>query len=272
MTPLTAADMDYDKLGHAYRRTRVPDPRIARRIDAALGDVVSIVNVGAGTGAYEPAGREVVAVEPSAAMIAARPPEAAPAVEACAESLPFSDRSFDAAMAVLTMHHWSDVTAGLSEMRRVTRRRVVLLTWDPEFSDALWLTVHYLPRIRERDRMAFPSLAQLAGALGEIEVTAVPIPHDCTDGFLGAWWRRPEAYLDPQVRAGISGFARMRPAETAGAMDRLRRDLESGAWDQRFGHLSAVEELDLGYRLVVARDPPPAGHAACDPSGCVQSR
>ena len=248
----TAGGIDYDNLGEGYRRTRVPDPRIARLIEDVLGDAVSVVNVGAGTGAYEPSAREVTAVEPSATMIAARPAAAAAAVQASAESLPFADDSFDAALGVLTMHHWSDVPAGLAEMRRVARRRLVLLTWDPDFDDALWLTLCYVPRIRERDRVAFPSLELLGAALGEIRVSPVPVPHDCSDGFLGAWWRRPEAYLDPVVRAGISGFARIDPDETAEAMESLRRDLETGEWDRRFGYLRELDEIDLGYRLVVA--------------------
>jgi SAM-dependent methyltransferase len=255
MTHITAANMNYDALGAGYRRTRVPDPRIARRIREALGDARSVVNVGAGTGAYEPRHLEVVAVEPSAAMIAARSPGSAPAIKACAESLPFPAASFDAALGVLTLHHWRDLDAGLAEMRRVARKRVVLLTWDPEFDDLLWLTLHYVPRIRERDRINFPTLRRLAAALGELSVVSVPIPHDCSDGFLGAWWRRPEAYLDLDVRAGISSFSRVAPDETAGLVERLRRDLETGEWDRRFGHLRSLPELDLGYRLVVAEIP-----------------
>jgi len=252
MTPITAANMDYDALGAGYRRTRVPDPRIARRINEALGDARSVVNIGAGTGAYEPRHLKVVAVEPSAAMIAARSPGSAPAIKACAESLPFPEASFDVALGVLTLHHWRDLDAGLAEMCRVARKRVVLLTWDPEFDDALWLTVHYVPRIRERDRINYPTMRRLASALGELSVASVPIPHDCSDGFLGAWWRRPEAYLDPDVRAGISSFSRVAPGETAALVERLRRDLETGEWEKRFGHLRSLRELDLGYRLVVA--------------------
>ena len=252
MTAITAANMDYDALGAGYRRTRVPDPRITRRINEALGDALSVVNVGAGTGGYEPRHLDVVAVEPSAAMIAARSPGSAPAIKASAESLPFPDASFDVALGILTLHHWRDLDAGLAEMRRVARKRVVLLTWDPEFDDALWLTVHYVPSIRERDRINYPTMRHLASALGELSVSTVPIPHDCSDGFLGAWWRRPEAYLDPDVRAGISSFSRVAPGETAALVERLRRDLETGEWERRFGHLRSLSELDLGYRLVVA--------------------
>src|SRR5664280_445838 len=155
----------YDVIGADYGRTRRPDLRIARQIRAALGDARTVVNVGAGTGAYEPHDLEVTAVEPEAAMIAARPPAAAPCVLAAAESLPFAGASFDAGMAVLTVHHWTDVVAGLRELRRVVRRRVVLLTWDPEFDDALWLTTDYLPAIRGRDRAIFPRLPQVVAGL-----------------------------------------------------------------------------------------------------------
>jgi hypothetical protein len=252
MAALTAADMDYDKLGAGYRRTRVPDPRIGRLIEHSLGDAASVLNVGAGTGAYEPAGIAVVAVEPSGPLLAARPPGAAPAVQAYAESLPFADGSFDAAMALLTVHHWADMRAGLREMRRVACGRVVLFTWDPQFDDAPWLTQQYVLRIRERDRIGFPSLALLSEALGRLRTSVVPIPHDCSDGFLGAFWRRPEAYLDERVRDGISGFARLNRQETTEAMDRLGRDLETGEWERRNGYLRRLEEIDLGYRLVVA--------------------
>jgi SAM-dependent methyltransferase len=185
-------------------------------------------------------------------MIAARLIGTAPAVQASAESLPFADHSFDASLAVLTMHHWTDLDKGLAEMRRVVRKRIVMFTWDPEFVDALWFRVHYLPRYGRRDQLAFPSLARLAASLGEVRVTAVPIPHDCSDGFMGAWWRRPEAYLDPEVRAGISCLSFVEPGDMAAALERLRSDLENGEWDRRFGYLRELEELDLGYRLVVA--------------------
>lgn len=252
MAALTAARIDYDELGAGYLRTRAPDRRIASLIEHALADATSVVNIGAGTGAYEPQRHAVVAVEPSAALRAARPPSAAPVVAARAESLPFADDAFDAAMGVLTMHHWSDVTLGLAEMRRVARLRVVLFTWDPEFEDTLWLTRDYVPRIREHDRTGYPALARLGVALGPLRIRTVPIPHDCSDGFLGAYWRRPEAYLDAQVRAGISGFARLSEHETEEAVERLRCDLKSGEWERRWGHLRRLEELDLGYRLVVA--------------------
>lgn len=243
----------YDEIGADYRRTRRPDPRIARQIRAALGDVRTVVNVGAGAGAYEPCDLEVTAVEPEAAMIAARPLAAAACTLAAAESLPFPDASFDAAMGVLTMHHWADVAAGLSELRRVTARRIVLLTWDPEFHDALWLTTDYLPVVRVRDRAIFPRLPAVLAALRPqrgFMVDPVLVPHDCSDGFLGAWWRRPAAYLDPTVQTGISSFCELGPKVIAEPLARLAADLESGEWQRRFGGLLELDALDLGYRLI----------------------
>jgi SAM-dependent methyltransferase len=243
----------YDRIGEGYTATRRPDPRIAARIDAALGDAVTVVNVGAGTGSYEPAGRSVTAVEPSEVMIAQRPAGSAPVVRAAAEALPFPDRSFDAAMAVWTVHHWDDPAAGLAELGRVARGRVVIATWDPAFASGFWLTARYLPRAREHDVGRFPGPAAIGAALGRsLSVEPIPIPRDCADGFIGAFWARPEAYLDPAVRAGISTLAGAPEGTHDEGLARLAADLESGEWEARFGHLRGVEEVDLGYRLVVA--------------------
>jgi SAM-dependent methyltransferase len=238
----------YDRIGATYTATRRADPRIAARIHAALGDAGTVVNVGAGTGNYEPADRDVTAVEPSETMIAQRAPGAAPVVRASAEALPFADGSFDAAMAVLSDHHWSDRPAGLRELRRVARR-VVLFTFDPAYADALWLVPDYLPGFRSLPGM---TIGEIGACLGDVDVETVPVPHDCADGFMGAWWRRPEAYLDPRVRACISVFARLPEAEVEDCVARLGEDLASGAWRARPGDLLALDELDLGYRLLVA--------------------
>jgi len=239
---------EYEQIGGGYAQRRRPDPRLARLIAEALGDAGSVINVGAGTGSYEPSARGTVAVEPAVVMIAQRPPAAAPCVRAFAEQLPFRDRTFDAGLAVLTIHHWSDWRAGLRELVRVTRRRVVISTWDPE-SDGFWLLREYMPAMIERDRQRFPGLGALREELGDIQVQPLPIPHDCTDGFLGAYWRRPAAYLDPTIRAGISSFAR--PDFDAG-LARLSADLEDGAWARKHGDLLEQTELDVGCRLVVA--------------------
>jgi SAM-dependent methyltransferase len=238
----------YDTIGIGYAKRRQPDPRIAARITAALGTCRSVVNVGAGAGSYEPEDRFLIAVEPSIAMLRQRPRTAAPAVQASADRLPFRDRSFDAALAVLTVHHWPRRTEGLAELRRVARERVVLLTFDPEHA-AFWLTQDYFPEIIADDRRRFPSVQELAAELGRVELQALPIPADCVDGFLGAYWRRPEAYLDPQVRAAISSFSRF---DFSAGLARLTRDLDNGEWLRRHSELLAQSELDVGYRLVVA--------------------
>lgn len=214
-----------------------------------------MLNVGAGAGSYEPSGRDVLAVEPSAEMIGQRPPGSAPAVQASAEALPFDDRSFDAAMAILSDHHWGDRSAGLREMRRVARH-VVILNADPALAGAFWLTRDYLPGFGELVPMPYRRagywLQELHNHLGAIEERPVPVPHDCQDGFYQAYWRRPHAYLERQVRDGISVFHRLAKDEVAAAVDRLQRDLEQGHWGERNAALLDKPDLDLGLRLVVA--------------------
>jgi SAM-dependent methyltransferase len=240
----------YDRIGHGYARTRGADPRIAQVIEEELGDARSVVNVGAGAGSYEPAGMHVTAVEPSRAMLDQRPPGAAPAVQAPAEALPFADDSFDAALASMTVHHWDDLDRGLAEMRRVARRRIVIFTWDPDVAAESWLTAEYLPELRRLDLFRFEAPAVLADRIGAAAIRVVPVPADCRDGFIEAFWARPEAYLDPVVREGMSGMRAMDQDVVHAAMGRLAADLESGAWDRRHGHLRDQPELDLGYRVV----------------------
>jgi len=238
----------YDRIGRSYVATREEDPRIAAAIHAALGDARTVLNVGAGAGAYEPRDREVTAVEPSAVMRAQRPPEAAPCIDARAEALPFADGAFDAAMAVLSDHHWSDRLGGLRELRRVGRRAVVF-QWDPAHADSFWLIRDHLPSFRGVQR----SLAAAREALGATREVPVPIPHDCRDGFLMAYWRRPEAYLDPTVRANISVFALLPRPEVDAMVEALRSDLRSGAWERRNADLLGRDEYDFGYRVLVAQ-------------------
>jgi SAM-dependent methyltransferase len=238
----------YDRIGTRYRNYRRPDARIAAAILGEIGDAGSILNVGAGIGAYELGGRDVVAVEPSSVMISQRPRNGAPVVQARAESLPFKDYVFDVATAILTIHHWSDIEKGLREARRVTKGRLVLLTWIG-VEEQLWL-FDYLPQISEIDKTLFPSLEELEQILGSIQVLPVPIPHDCTDGFLCAYWRRPHAYLDAGVRSAISTFSRI--TDVRNGLRRLREDLQSGSWHQRYQYLLTKESMDCGYRIVVS--------------------
>jgi SAM-dependent methyltransferase len=241
----------YDQIGRTYTATRQTDPTIAAAIYAALGDARTVVNVGAGTGSYEPTDRWVLAVEPSETMIRQRPPGAAPVVRATAEVLPLADDTVDAAMALLTVHHSSDWRAGLAELRRVARDRVVLWVFQPHVD--FWLTQDYVPEIVAMERDRCPRVDELLAALGpDADARPLPIPRECQDGILAAFYARPETYLDPAVRAGMSGFALLPPAIVAAAMDRLAADLRSGAWDERHGHLRSQPELEAGYRLVIS--------------------
>ncbi len=239
----------YDAIGTTYSVTRRTEPRIAGQIWAALGDAQTVLNVGAGTGSYEPAGRDVTAVEPSAVMRAQRPAGAAPCVDATAESLPFEDQSFDAAMASATIDHWQDPIAGLREMRRVARR-VVVFTIDARESDRFWLNRDYLPEYVSL-WAGRPSLTELAGVVGA-RAEPVLVPWDCADGFYHAFWRRPEAYLDEHVRRGMSIWARVGPDAERRAVHSLRDDLASGRWAVRNRDLAGLDAAQLGLRLLIA--------------------
>jgi SAM-dependent methyltransferase len=236
----------YDRIGHGYALARRPDPRIAAAIDSALGDAASVINVGAGAGGYEPANREVTAVEPSAEMIAQRAPEAAPVVQASAEALPFEDDSFDAAMALHTVHHWPDLEGGLAELRRVARRRIVILANEPGQIDDLWIT-DYFPGAPRGGRTKTVA-AYLEGAA----VTPVPVPRDCTDLFFSALWARPELFLDDQVVQSMWIWNSLPAAERAAGRERLAADLADGSWERRHGAVREADELDVGLRLIVA--------------------
>ena len=241
----------YDTIGATYTTTRRPDPRIAAQIHAALGDAETVINVGAGTGSYEPP-QTVLAVEPSAVMIAQRPVGTAPAIQAAAESIPLGDDAADAVMALLTVHHWTDLEAGVAEMRRIARRRIVVLTWDQSVTRETWLLSEYLPEAAALDDARAIPVEHLAALLGATRIEPVPIPHDCTDGFAVAYWRRPEAYLDPVVRAGISMLAQTGEEAIAPGLSRLADDLSNGRWHDRHADLLTLDETDVGYRLLVA--------------------
>lgn len=238
----------YDVIGATYIRTRRADPRVGAAIEAALGDVESVVNVGAGAGSYEPP-NTLLAVEPSEVMVSQRSPTAAPVVRAVSEAMPLPDKSVDAALAVLTVHHWNDVAQGMAEMQRVARRRIVVYTWRPEVMADFWLLREYLPAAAAADARVAVPLAELAAAVpgSRPRVVSVPIPHDCVDGFGAAYWRRPQAYLNPYVRAGISMLATTDPAALAPGLAQLRSDLHTGRWHRRHARLLERKLLDVGY-------------------------
>lgn len=241
----------YDEIGAGYAAFRKPDPRIAWMLGAALGDARTVLDVGAGAGSYEPADRDVVAVEPSPVMIAQRAPSAPPVVRAAAEHLPFRDQSFDAAIAVLTAHHWADPVGGLAEMRRVAARQVVL-TFDPEIHHRFWLITDYIPSAAAVAASSALPLSTVVKTLDASAVQPVLIPHDCVDGFGWAYWRRPEMYLDPRVRSCISMLAQCDPVHVEDGIRRLSGDLDSGEWRRRYGDLLQRDSVDGGFRLVVA--------------------
>jgi SAM-dependent methyltransferase len=242
----------FDAIGLGYRDHRRPDPRLAEAISRALNRSESVVNVGAGAGSYEPSDRQVVAVEPSTTMIRQRPVGSAPVVQGSANDLPFRGDSFDAALAVLTVHHWPDRARGLRELARVSRQRVVVVTWDPSVT-GFWLTDDYFPDIVAIDRPIFPTIEDFRRLLGRVEVRELLIPYDCSDGFLGAYWRRPHAYLDAGVRGAISTFTKLRDTgRDVEGLERLRRDLADGTWERRHGEVLTRSEIDLGYRIVIA--------------------
>jgi SAM-dependent methyltransferase len=245
--------MRYDHSGATYAQTRRPDPRVADIINRAITARGSVANIGAGTGSYEPA-RTVVAIEPSRVMINQRPPGSAPAVQATAEALPIRTDAVDTALAVLTVHHWDDLAAGIDEMLRIARRRAIIFTWDHDVIGNFWLLSEYLPAAGETDaRLAIPIniLVELLGH-EQVSVVSVPVPHDCVDGFGGAFWRRPEAYLDDTVRQGMSLFTMTPKSLVQEGLSRLRADLASGDWQRRHRDLLQMPELDLGYRLLIA--------------------
>jgi SAM-dependent methyltransferase len=244
----------YDTIGYGYSKTRREDPRFRALIHEALGDARTVVNVGAGTGAYEPLDRHVIAIEPSDVMAGQRSRDLAPAIRASADSIPLRDRSVDAAMTILSLHHWDEGREkGVRELRRVARGAVVILTYDAAVSSAMWLMADYLPEVAALDLQIFPAPEQIAEWLGgDVRIDKVPIPCDTPDWMLGSFWAHPERVLDPDARAATSGFARMPASVIERVVSRVSHDLSSGLWDDRYGHLRSLHELDVGLRLIVA--------------------
>jgi SAM-dependent methyltransferase len=239
----------YDRIGIGYSEVRRPDPRLAALIEEALGDAATVLNLGAGSGSYESKDRTVVALEPALVMLAQHP--GSRRVQAFAEHIPFPDETFDAATAILTVHHWRGLDRGLAEMKRVSRRQVIF-TWDPHHYPELWIVSDYVPAIGLMERARFTSIDHVVAALDAHTVEAFEIPYDFTDGFQAAFWRRPDAYLDPQVRAASSTFAVLAPEQVEPGIERLRRDLASGDGQRRNHELLAADSIDYGYRLIVA--------------------
>ncbi len=245
----------YDEIGVGYARTRRTDPRHLAAILEALGDARTVVNVGAGAGSYEPRDRRVVSVEPSWTMISQRPRGSAPVVQGSAQALPFAEDSFEAGLAVLTVHHWRDPVRGLAELRRVASGRVVVFTADIDVWSRMWLVRDYLPEIADVDRDRFLTPEAVADAIGGGRVSPLPTPADCEDGFGPAFWKRPHAYLDPGVRVGMSIFAALDERTVSRGLEALARDLESGRWVRRNAELLDLDAYDAGHRLVVAGGP-----------------
>ncbi|MEG9862103.1 MAG: class I SAM-dependent methyltransferase [Parvularculales bacterium] len=247
-------DAKYDTIGINYSDFRKPDSRIENSIWKALGSAGTVLNVGAGTGSYEPHDRCVTAIDPSAEMISQRKPGKTKVMQGYAENLPFDDDHFDASMAILTVHHWSDLSKGLSEMRRVSKGPVIILTHDPS-KGGFWLD-DYLPQcVALNIEKGLPPLSAYEKLMGPVSVDVVPVPHDCSDGFFGAYWRRPVAYLDPSVRKAISCFWSADNVEMDGikpALEKLDEDLKSGVWEKKYGYLLDYDTLDLGYRLITS--------------------
>lgn len=249
----SAGDADYGAIGRGYALYRQSEPAIARQIEDALGGARTILNVGAGAGSYEPVAREVTAVEPSAEMRRQRPAHFSVAFDAVAEALPFADMQFDAAMATFTMHQWTDLEAGLTEMRRVTVGPIVILTCDPLLVRRFWLD-GYAPEVLAAEARRYPALDRIAAALGgPVEISLLMIPLQCRDGFNEAYYGRPERFLDNGARSACSAWSFVDPATTAVCVDHLKRDLESGAWDRRYKHLRTQPAFDGSLRLIVAR-------------------
>lgn len=244
----------YDTIGFEYAYRRREDPRFAARILSALGQARTIVNVGAGAGSYEPRDRHVIAIEPSDVMAAQRPRELAPALRATAGCLPLRDGSVDAAMTILSIHHWdNEQEQGVRELRRVSAGSVVILTYCPEVSGHMWLMRDYFPEVAELDRRIFPSIEKLAAWLGgRTRVEVVPIPRDTPDWMLGSFWAHPERVLDENARKATSGFARMAPHVVERVVNHVRRDLDDGTWDALYGHLRILDAYDAGLRLVIS--------------------
>jgi SAM-dependent methyltransferase len=243
-------DAIYDEIGINYSVTRCTDPEIAKQLYSELDAAIRIVNIGAGTGSYEPENMQLVAVEPSAEMISQRKTGSYPVEKAFAEKLPFENSSFSHAMTVLSMHHWENRPLAFSEINRVATEKFVAITWDPE-SEPFWLTRDYFPEIYEMDKRIFPGLEELNDHFDEVQVNPLKIPGDCKDGLFAAFWKRPEAYLSSRVRQSTSPFSKVK--NLSEGLHRLEEDLASGLWAKNNHAILDSSSLDVGYRVISAR-------------------
>jgi len=251
MTRFSTGDFDYEVGGQDYAQVRRTDPRIAAMVHAALGGARTVLNIGAGAGSYEPADRHVIAIEPAAAMRAQRPAHLTPAIHGVAEALPLDDGAVDAAMATVTVHQWPDLEKGLSELRRVTRGPIVILTFDGDALDRLWLG-EYAPELFAVERRRYPAIGRIvAGLGGGCEIRPVPIPFDCVDGFSEAFYGRPEQFLNPAVRRSQSAWGFLEAGVEERVVAALAADLASGAWDARYGHFRRQPFFEGAVRLIV---------------------
>lgn len=240
-------DAIYDKIGNNYSVTRCTDPRIARQLNCELQGATRIVNIGAGTGSYEPENVDLVAVEPSSKMISQRKISAHPVEQAFAEKLPFENNSFSHAMTVLSMHHWENLELAFSEINRVATEKFIAISWDPD-SDPFWLTRDYFPQIYEKDKRIFPKLETLSDHFDNVIISPLLIPSDCKDGLLAAFWKRPQAYLTSKVRQSTSAFSELNNLTTG--LQKLETDLASGVWAKNNNAILGLSSIDVGYRLI----------------------
>jgi SAM-dependent methyltransferase len=258
MSSNLAGDVDYSRIGPGYAQKRRPDPRIEARIHAALGNAHTVLNVGAGTGSYEPRDRHVIAIEPAETMRRQRPIDLAPAINARAEALPLDNASVDACMAVITVHQWQDLDAGLRELRRVTRGPIVIVVFDGEALQRFWLN-DYVPELIEADRRRDPPIdflvEQLSTPSRRATVETLPIPIDCVDGFTEAFYARPDRFLDPAVTRAQSAWTFVSPEVHRRFIEQLASDLSSGQWDRRYGHWRTMPTFDGSLRMIVGGNP-----------------
>jgi SAM-dependent methyltransferase len=244
---------DYNRQAQNYGQIRQEDRRIQAVIDLALGCARTVLNIGAGTGSYEPKDRYVLALEPSLTMRAQRRSGMAPAMIGTASEIPFDDDTFDASMAMLTVHHWPDLAKGLGEMARVTAGPRIVMSFDPDAHTDFWM-FDYVPEMAVVERARYPAISKIVEGLGGVvEVLTLPVARDCTDRFQVALYARPEEFLIEAVRRSQSAWNFLEAGVEARFVQQLGHDLETGVWDVKYGHLRHQDTIDCQLRLIVSR-------------------